>query len=98
MKTYKIQVFDKDNNLWLTMISQHVDASRNVTLFYENLIDEFQVKEFTLPEKIDHINIFEGLITIYYTSGKFIEITRNDKQSYCVPGTHHGVNKNGQKY
>jgi hypothetical protein len=29
-----------------------------------------------IPEEIDHWNIFEGMVTIYYKSGFFIEIVR----------------------
>lgn len=98
MKSYKIQLFDKNNVVMMTMVSQHIDASPHVTCFFENDIDDDFVLEFTLTEKIDHINIIDGMITIYYQNEHFVEITLLNKNSYCLPGTHHGVNTKGKKY
>lgn len=98
MKTFKIQLFDENNILEITFISQHIDCTRHTTLFFDNVIDDLIVTEFIIPENIDHINIFEGLITIYYINGKFVEISKLNKISYRIPETHHGVNVKGKVY
>jgi hypothetical protein len=125
MKTYKIQCFDEHNNLYVTFISQHIDASRHVTAFFENScanaeaipyywknaavlafkpkqFDELylseNIKELRHSENIDHFNIIDGMITLYYQSGKFIEITSNNKPFFHTTGTYRGVKNTNQKY
>lgn len=62
------------------IVCGHLDASRNITVLSESIVFEndktWKNLEFHIPETIDHFNIFEGLVTIYYKNGCFLEISR----------------------
>ena len=63
-----------------SIICGHLDASRNITILSESQVLEkgkdFKLHEFHIPEAIDHFNIYEGLITIYYKNDCFLEVSR----------------------
>lgn len=75
-KKLQIKVYDSQNNCIHSIISGHLDSSRNITVLSESEIEGKNVKDIILPLKIDHYSIFEGMITIYYTDGHYLEVTR----------------------
>lgn len=80
MRKLKIEVLDEHGRVWKKVICVHVDSTKNITVLSECEIkigvDQLDTTELIIPEKIDHFNIYEGMITIYYQCGKTIEITR----------------------
>lgn len=77
-----IECYDKDAKPFRRIICGHLDASNHITIlsesetqFEDNKVIEYKSRE-VIPDKIDHFNIFGGMITIYYKSGCFIEISR----------------------
>jgi hypothetical protein len=83
LKIEVYQVINGKNLLTHKIICGHLDATRNITTLSECDISKnfdesrnFYEREAFLTEKIDYFNIFEGMITIYYQSGAFMEISR----------------------
>jgi hypothetical protein len=84
MKRLKIEVFNDQAQKRKTVICGHIDASRHITVLSESEVtinlgpskDKPNNKDLVITDKIDHFNIFEGMITIYYSSGGYIEITK----------------------
>jgi len=77
MKKLKIEIFNEKNEVVKTVTAKHLDASRHLTLISiseSNSFDESQM--IRLLETLEHINIYEGLVTLYYTNGYFMEISR----------------------
>lgn len=61
------------------IIAGHLDATRNITVLSECItIREQNSKPYDIhiPEKIERFNICNGMITIYYQGGNFLEISR----------------------
>lgn len=64
------------------LICGHLDATKNITILFECrkvLKDQtatLKAFDVHIPEKIDHFNIIDGMITIYYEDGNYLEITR----------------------
>lgn len=76
VRKLQIKLFDAHNQCRKVIITGHLDASRNITILSDSTIDEKKIGDVHIPEKIDHFNIFEGLITIYYQSGYYLEVQR----------------------
>jgi hypothetical protein len=83
MRKLLIKIFrSSDHVLTETIICQHMDATNKSTALYGFSfvgLKEFKQKEFqcyTMPAEIDHWNLIDGLITIYYKSGFEMEISR----------------------
>lgn len=71
-----VEVFDREGKLCKSLTAGHLDACRTITILYESESDQKKMSDQILTEKIDHFNLIEGMITIHYTSGAFVEITR----------------------
>jgi hypothetical protein len=55
----------------------HLDASKHITILTDCTTNtNLKISDMHIPEKIDHFNIYEGMITIYYQDSHFLEITR----------------------
>lgn len=73
---------DESNICVQTIICSHLDACNSMTILSESIVTtglQLQSKKpitINIPETIDHWNIIEGLITIYYNSGYIMEIQR----------------------
>ena len=76
MRNLAIDLYTPNGELKQRIICGHVDASRHITILLNVMIDKLKTRDVHIPEKIDHFNIFEGIITIYYISGYFMEISR----------------------
>lgn len=84
MKRLKIEVFSDQAQHRKTIICGHIDASSHITVLSESECnfnlgpskDKSENKDIVITENIDHFNIFEGMTTIYYRSGGYIEITK----------------------
>lgn len=76
MRKLAIRIFDEQNRLQEQFICDHMDAVSSHTVLYNiQKKDEIYLRQ-CIPEKIDHWNLMEGLITIYYESGFTMEISR----------------------
>jgi hypothetical protein len=83
MKKLLIKIFrSSDHVLKETIICHHMDATNKTTALYGFTIvglKGMNKKEFecyTMPAEIDHWNLIDGLITIYYKTGFEMEISR----------------------
>jgi len=82
MRKLQIKLFDSAYNCIESIVCEHLDACKSMTILSHSYIQTKTYKRgdpgetYSIPEKIDHFNIFEGMITIYYTSGFEMEITR----------------------
>lgn len=83
MRRLLIKIFrSEDHRLETTVICEHLDASDNVTNLYRYSIPGLPILKdhiseiYCIPAKIDHWNIVDGLITIYYKTGFEMEIQR----------------------
>ena len=75
MRKLQIEGFTADNKPLFKTVAEHVDATKNITIISQSSrINESEI--IRLTTEIDHFNIFSGMITIYYRSGCFIEITK----------------------
>lgn len=59
----------------------HLDASSNITTltraqFYSGKKEKEIIQCYVIPAKISHIHLMDGLITIFYTSGFHMIISR----------------------
>lgn len=77
----QIQLFDEHNILEKKIVCGHLDSTRSITILSD--AEPFSSQnpgtsyiDIIIPEKVDHFNIFEGMTTIYYKSGHYIEVTR----------------------
>ena len=82
MKKLSIKIIESESNKTIeSIICQHLDASAHLTTLSNTIFkrpgqsDKFY-KLYVIPAKIDHWHLMDGLITIYYTSGFEMEITR----------------------
>ena len=64
------------------IISQHMDVCNSTTIFYCALIigktykKGFSGNDYHLIKDLDHWNIIDGLITLYYKDGYCLEVSR----------------------
>jgi hypothetical protein len=83
-KLFKIELYNSVAQCRKTIVCGHIDASRHITILSESVIDVklnvtkdiADLHDVIIAEAIDHFNIFEGMVTIYYRSGDYIEITK----------------------
>lgn len=76
MKALKIQILEsKSNKVLQTLIAARLDATKCITVISESL-SLTEKSTVRLPYGIDHWNIIEGMITIYYKNGLIMEVTR----------------------
>ena len=75
MYKYRIDLYDPSGSLVKRFICGHIDGCRSKTILAESETDKFK-GEFYILERLTHFNVFCGLITLYYDSGAFLEITR----------------------
>jgi hypothetical protein len=74
-----IEFFDKKGNNLERIVAAHIDASTNITVISRAVNhkgNSVLSEEIRIPEKIEHFNLFEGLITLYYQSGYYLEISK----------------------
>jgi hypothetical protein len=85
MKKLQIKFFEIDEITGLpmyrkTIIAGHLDATRNITVISRCEVNienrKLDIDDLHIPIKIDHFNICEGMVTIYYQDGHFLEISR----------------------
>jgi hypothetical protein len=79
MKKLSIRVLNSNEIVIQTLICHHLDAVNSHTLLIQtNEVNGRKcfVDQFCIMEKIDHWNIMDGLITIYYNNGLKMEISR----------------------
>ena len=86
MRKLSIKLFDKNNVIQEQLICGKLDATNNITIlsecfFIKKTNTSLNGKDLHIPANIKSWNIFEGLVTIYYESGLFMEISRiNDPE------------------
>jgi hypothetical protein len=88
MKALKIKVIEsKSDECIRTLLAKKIDASKHITVINES--ESFKEHErfdwLRLPFEIDHFNVVEGLITIYYSNGYEMEISRVDIPEFAIP-------------
>lgn len=79
LKKLRIDIFDEYGILKKKIICGHLDCTKSITILSEceiNIANPNNLKDLIIPDQIDHFNVFECMITIYYKSGHYIEITR----------------------
>jgi hypothetical protein len=74
MRSLKIELFDEEYYLIKKIIAGRFDASLHLTIISESF--NTKNKTIRLPFEIDHWNIFEGMVTIYYKCGCLLEVSR----------------------
>jgi hypothetical protein len=75
MRKLKIEVYDTENKAIFKVTAARLDATNNITVIASatnNKTSEY----IRLIENIDHWYLMDGMITIYYRSGCYMEITR----------------------
>jgi len=70
----QINAFDNQAICRQKLIAEHIDATDNLTVIYR--AEQLQYKDAFIVDKISGFNIMQGLVTIYFESGGFIEITK----------------------
>ena len=88
-KKLEIKAYDDKCNLLFTCIAAHFDCLINSYSIVQNInlikfvyADRSGSKEFHnypdwfIAEKVDHFNTCEGIVSLYYESGNFLEIRR----------------------
>jgi hypothetical protein len=80
MRKLRIDLYDPRGKLLKTIIAGHVDACRSMTIISESFLYFSDKKPFDYtyhcPWNLEHSNIIEGIITLYYKHGYFMEISR----------------------
>jgi hypothetical protein len=77
-----IRIYKPDNTCIEHIICEKLDACRSMTIMsHSYIVDKNNSttgpgNDYHLAESMDHFNMFEGLITIYYKSGFYMEINR----------------------
>jgi hypothetical protein len=75
MRYLQIEAFDKDNNIIFKVRATRLDVSNILTIISTSVTNK-ESDNIRLLDCIDHWNIIDGMITIYYESGAVMEITR----------------------
>jgi hypothetical protein len=76
MRKLVIEVFTPDNQKpIIKLIAARFDATKHITVI-GRATNYKEPENLRLIEEIDHFNLMEGMITIYYRSGAYMEITR----------------------
>jgi hypothetical protein len=75
MKALKIKVLTANNELMFKVVAHHFDATQHITIITTSLNGK-ESDKIRLTAEIHHWNIIDGMVTIYYTSGSYMEITR----------------------
>jgi len=75
MKAIHIEVFDKYNHRLIRIVARKLDATQNLTIISlsDSLSEKYAIR---WQKEIDHWNIFENMITIYYKDSSFVEVTK----------------------
>ena len=77
MKKLNIELFNSDNECVAKLICSQLDSCNSHTILIESDARTNKFKEFHfLAESLDHFNIFAGMVTLYYTGGHYMEVTR----------------------
>ena len=77
-----IKAYDQDHKLTEQIICGHLDASNKLTTLFESFVinktysEGYKGDTIRIAELIDHWNIIDGCITIYYKNGCELEIIR----------------------
>lgn len=75
MRKLKINVFDEDDKQIFKVTAARLDATSNITII--GYSTNCKTSEYLrLVDEIDHWYLMDGMITIYYRSGCYMEITR----------------------
>jgi hypothetical protein len=77
----QIQLFDEYNISKRKIVCGHLDSTKNITILsdaepFSSQNPGTSYTDVIIPEKVDHFNISEGMTTIYYKSGHYLEIRR----------------------
>lgn len=72
----KIEVYNGKHEVLQSVVCGHLDATKNITVLSESRLNGIDVSRLVIPEKIENKIIENGIITIFYESGIFIEISR----------------------
>ncbi len=83
LRKLKIEAFNlSENGLPVKvkeLICSNIDATKRLTCIYAaEIVESNKTRycDFFLTEHIERFNIIDGLVTVYYQSGAFIEISR----------------------
>lgn len=75
MRALKIEAIDNKNNLIFKIIAHRIDATQTMTVINTTTTGK-NADNIRIVSEIDHWNIIEGMVTIYYKSGSIMEISR----------------------
>jgi hypothetical protein len=78
MRGLKVQLKHEETDQPIeTIVCKRLDAVSSMTVCSESKSSISNVTgDLHFPYKIDHWNLIEGIITIYYTNGLVMEVTR----------------------
>lgn len=75
MKKLKIECFDKQNTVIKKIIAARIDVTCNLTVISTSETDKETKFIRWIDKQIDHWNIIDEMVTVYYKDLSFIEIT-----------------------
>ena len=70
-----IDAYTKDGEYCNRIVAAHIDASERLTIISRSVPGKFNGDLF-ITEKLVKYNIFECIITLYYSGGNYLEITK----------------------
>jgi len=70
-----IDAYTKDGEHCNRIVAAHIDASERLTTISRSIPGKFNGDLF-IVEKLEHFNIMEGLLTLYYSGGNYLEILK----------------------
>lgn len=79
MKQFKVVLFDPDGAMVWSKIINHLDSSSWKTTMYTIKKGDLGFKEYDnnfIAQHLNHVNLYEGMLTLYYDNGIYLEITR----------------------
>jgi hypothetical protein len=81
MRKLSIKLYDKNNVIQEQLICGKLDATSHITIlsqvyFIKKTFTPLNGKDLHIPINISSWNIFEGLVTIFYENGFFMEVGR----------------------
>lgn len=81
MKALKIQLKHEPTDQVLeTVVCKRLDAVSSMTVLSDSIITGskkiYKERDLHFPYTIDHWNLSDGIITIYYDNGLIMEVTR----------------------
>jgi len=75
MMKLQIEAFNESGERCAKIIAVHIDASQHRTIISQSWSEKFS-DDIYITENLVKYNIFERLITLYYSSGHYLEITK----------------------